>query len=179
MSLLFNVAQLLKSEVGQTRSYDFESDERIDLDDSEASHVRGHVKFILTNFGILARGEATAVLHLHCARCVEPFQMPTSIEFEEEYQPLIDVTTGLPSATLPNDTAFVISQNHTINLTEAIRQNLVLAVELIPICRPDCKGLCPDCGSNLNLSGCDCPPMEEASPFAVLQGLLAEADVEK
>lgn len=171
-TLQYNVSQLLKSDVGTTRSYDLESDEHMDLDDGGATAIRGRLKVTLTNFGILASVEATADLELTCARCLETFDLPADIKFQEEYQPLIDVATGLPSTTPRIDTAFSISQNHTIDLREAIRQHLLLSIELVPVCKSECKGLCPECGVNLNEEACKCPPQEDSSPFAVLQGLL-------
>jgi uncharacterized protein len=174
MSLQYNVAQLLKSEIGTTRSYDFASDESIDLEEGTATDIRGHVKFILTNFGIIADVQADAVLHLVCARCLEPFETATSVRFDEEYQPTIDITTGLPSSGPRSDTAFMITQSHTIDLREGLRQNLVVAVELIPVCRKDCRGLCPSCGINRNVESCACDTRVDDSPFAVLQGLLAD-----
>lgn len=171
-SLQFNVSQLLKSDIGTTRTYDFAADEALDLDDAVAHDIRGRVKFTLTNFGIVATVDADAVLDLTCARCTESFETPAHVSFEEEYQPIIDVVTGLPSKTPRNEDASIISQNHSIDLGDAIRQALVLSMELIPLCRPDCQGLCPTCGVNLNVQTCECPPADEASPFAVLQGLL-------
>lgn len=168
----FNVSQLLKSGIGTTREYDFASEEPFDLDDGVASHdLRGHVRFTLTNFSILAAVQVRAILDLVCARCLEPFPTPTTVSFEEEYQPEIDVTTGLPSTAPRSDAAFAISQNHTIDLGEAIRQDLLLTVELIPLCRQDCQGLCQTCGANRNVEECTCPPFEEPSPFAALQSL--------
>lgn len=177
MSLQYNVAQLLKSEVGQTRTYEFEWATPIRLDDSSvACDVHGSVKFTLTNFVVLAQGEAAATLQLVCARCLESFQTPTEVRFEEEFQPAIDITTGLPSVVPASDTAFIITQSHTIDLREAIRQNLVLAVELIPLCMLDCRGLCPTCGVNRNAELCTCPLVETTSPFAVLEKLLVESE---
>jgi len=176
MSLQFNVAQLLKTNVGQTREYDFESDLPIDLDGVLASNISGHAKLILTNFGIIATVTARATLHLICARCLEPFQTRAQIAFEEEYRPSIDITTGLPSTIPVGDTAFLISQNHNLDFREAIRQNLLLAVDLIPVCRPDCRGLCPDCGANRNLQECACRPEETSSPFAILEALLGDQE---
>lgn len=175
MSLQYNVSQFLKSDIGDTRAYEFESDEPLDLDEAVATDISGRVKFTLTNFGIVAAVDAHAVLHLTCARCLEPFELPTHVTFEDEYQPSIDVTSGLPSTTPRNDSAFIISANHTIDLTEALRQNLLVAVELVPLCSQDCKGLCPSCGVNLNVDQCACPPPEQSSPFAVLQGLMGES----
>ncbi|HEX6507545.1 MAG TPA: DUF177 domain-containing protein [Chloroflexota bacterium] len=179
MSLLFNVSQLLKSEIGQSRTYDFEGDEPLDLGDATASDIRGHVKFVLTNFGIVTGIHAEATLHLTCARCLEPFDTPASADFEEEYVPSIDIQTGLPSTTPRSDTAMPISANHVIDLSDAIRQQLVLAVDLIPVCKQDCRGLCPTCGVNLNIETCLCPPVEAASPFAALRGLLQEAETDR
>lgn len=171
-SLQYNLAQLLKSDVGSNRSYDFELADRLDLDGASAHDITGRVKFTLTNFGILASVQARAVMDLTCARCLEPFESPAQISFEEEYQPLIDIATGLPSTTPRSDTAFTISERHTIDLREGLRQHLLLTVEIVPLHSPECKGLCPTCGVNLNQEQCQCPPQEEPSPFAALQGLL-------
>jgi uncharacterized protein len=176
MSLQFNVSQLLKSDIGQSRAYEFEADEPLDLGEESASDITGRVRFMLTNFGIVANVDAHGVLHLNCSRCLEPFATPVYVAFTEEYQPTIDITTGLPSKTPHSDSAFEISQNHTIDLSEALRQHFVLAEEMIPLCREDCKGLCPTCGTNLNTDTCACPPPQEESPFLALQGLFADRD---
>jgi uncharacterized protein len=176
MSTQFNVSQLLKSDVGGVREYDFEMDEPLDLDDATASGVSGSVKFTLTNFGILAAVTAHADVLLTCARCVEPFQTSMDVTFQEEYRPVIDIATGLPSQLPPSDTAFELSPNHVLDLSEAVRQQLLLGIEIIPLCNPTCKGLCPTCGVNLNLERCDCPPPESASPFAALQSLLVDVE---
>ncbi|HLJ69103.1 MAG TPA: DUF177 domain-containing protein [Chloroflexota bacterium] len=179
MTLQFNVSQLLKSEVGDTRAYDFRGDEPIHLgDEGTARDVEGHVKFTFTNFGVLADVRARAVLELTCARCLEEFDWPADVHFEEEYQPSVDIATGLPSTAPKNEDAFSIPQNHTIDLAEAIRQNLLLTIELIPVCRADCRGLCPECGVNRNVEDCRCAPDDTASPFVVLERLLTESTVE-
>jgi uncharacterized protein len=178
MALYYNVSQLLKSDVGQTRVYDFQGEEPIDLDEGVASKLSGRVKFILTNFGIIATVSAAATLHLTCARCLEPFHTPAAIAFDEEYRSTLDIATGLPSRTPRSDASSLISQSHNIDLGEAIRQNLVLAMDLIPLCRDDCRGLCPTCGVNRNAEDCRCAPDEESSPFAVLQALLPETKFE-
>ena len=177
MSLEFNVSQLLKSEVGQSRAYDFQADEPIQLDESSSvSGVAGRVKFALTNFGVVATGEADGLLHLNCARCLEDFETPAHVSFNDEYRPTVDIGTGLASEVPHSETAFDISANHTIDLAEALRQHFLLTVDLIPVCRADCRGLCATCGVNLNNETCTCPPAEEPSPFAVLEGLLGDRE---
>lgn len=176
MSLQFNVSQLLRSGVGSTRSYDFAADEPIDLGDNVADNIEGHAKFTLTNFGIVANVDARARISLTCARCLDSFFSNVRVDFVEEYEPSINIETGLPSAEVHTENAFFINANHQIDLTEALRQHLLLAVEIVPVCRADCKGLCPTCGVNLNVETCGCPPPEPASPFAALQGLFVDPD---
>lgn len=178
MSLQFNVSQLLKGGVGEVRAYDFAGDEPLDLDGAVAQHISGKVKFTLTNFGIIAHVDAHAVLDLTCARCVESFEAPADVSFEEEYAPSIDIVTGLPSSGTHNDTAFDISATHTIDLSEALRQHFLLAVELVPLCDVNCRGLCPSCGTNLNRQTCSCAPERESGPFAALGALLHQSDSE-
>lgn len=171
-SLLFNVSQLLKDEVGQTRTYEFRADGALDLGDREATEVEGRAKFTLTNFGIVAHVTASGVLHLTCARCLEPCTAPVHVTFAEEFVPSVDIQTGLPARVPVSDDALPISPNHTIDLGEAIRQQFLLSMELIPLCRPDCRGLCPTCGVNLNTEACGCPPQAPSNPFEVLKDLI-------
>ncbi len=172
ISLLFNVSQLLKSEIGQFRTYDFQSDGVLELDDARADGISGHVKFMLTNFGVLAHVHASGVLHLTCSRCLEPFSTEVTADFEEEFVPSINIQTGLPSDAPRSDTALPISRNHTIDLGEAIRQEFLLSIDLIPVCSSGCLGLCPSCGANRNVEPCSCPPAAPASPFTVLVDLI-------
>ena len=77
---------------------------------------------------------------------------------------------------LPEDeTAFTIDDHHQIDLREAIRQNLVLALPIQPLCREDCKGLCPECGRDLNVEPHTHETEARDERFAALRQLL-EAD---
>jgi uncharacterized protein len=172
VSLLFNVSQLLKSEIGQSRSYPFESKVQLDLSDGFASEIHGYAKFMLTNFGILANIEAAGLLHLTCARCLEPFVTPLNVQFDEEFVPSIDIQTGLPSGAPVSDVALPISSDHMIDLGEAIRQEFLLSMDLIPVCSAACRGLCPTCGVNRNTENCLCPAPAPANPFEVLKTLI-------
>ena len=53
-----------------------------------------------------------------------------------------------------DDTVFKIDANHMMDLTEPVRQALLVAIPMRPLCREDCKGLCPECGANLNYIDC-------------------------
>ncbi|MGH2442024.1 MAG: YceD family protein [Chloroflexota bacterium] len=177
MALQYNVAQFLKTDVGHVTTFDFQSDALMELDEAAvAGAIRGHAKFILTNLEILAQVDASAILHLTCARCLEPFRTPVTVDFEEEFQPSVDILTGSPLSAPSSDVIFTLTQNHTLDLREPLRQNLLLAIDMIPLCSGGCKGLCPTCGTNLNENTCACPTPEDPNPFRVLQELLTESD---
>jgi uncharacterized protein len=151
-----NVSQLLKSQVGTTREY--EVDEQADIGDGQAA-VRGTVVLLRTGRGILVTGKMRTEIQPTCARCLGQFRQPRTLDLEEEYFPTIDVETGAP-VPVPEDEpgAFTINQNNVLDLGEAVRQYAMLAVPMKPLCREDCAGLCPTCGTNLNIKSCDCPP---------------------
>src|SRR5918912_1593773 len=98
--------------------------------------------------------------------------MPVAGSFQEEFVQAVDVRTGAPLAESPDADAFVIDANHTLDLGEAIRQHVLMAAPLQPLCRPDCCGLCPECGHNRNEGPCACQPDLESSPFAALRQLI-------
>ncbi len=151
-----NVSQLLKSAIGTTRRYDI--DERVSIGDDNPT-VRGQVTLLRTNRGILVTGKLETELLVTCSRCLNQFREPLNLEIEEEFFPTIDILTGAAIAA-PDDEpgAFVIDKNNVMDLGEAIRQYALMALPMKPLCRQDCKGLCPTCGKNLNVEGCDCPP---------------------
>ncbi|MFH1381265.1 MAG: DUF177 domain-containing protein [Chloroflexota bacterium] len=168
-----NVSQLLKAPIGAIRQYDI--DEAIEADGATCQ-VKGDLQLIRTDRGILARGNLTTQVELTCSRCLKRFTCPVALNIEEEYFPTIDVTTGLPVPPPEEVDSFTIDSNHILDLTEAIRQYLLLAIPMKPLCREDCAGLCPSCGANLNEAPCGCPPPPADSRWSKLLEAVAEKD---
>ena len=162
-----NVAQLLMESVGQVRNY------TIDETAEGGFPVKGGVKLLRTNRGILVTASLDTGVTSTCSRCLDEFEYPMSLAIEEEYFPTTSVQNGAPLP-LPEDSAvFTIGEDHILDLGEVVRQQMVLAQPMKPICKEDCAGLCPQCGCNLNYSSCDCSPASPDSPFSKLQGLFA------
>lgn len=169
----YNVSHLLKSQVGTTREYDLDAGYTLPLDDEiTATITGGHVRLDRTNVNILARGHVTATVTLICSRCLEPVRVPVSSDFTEQFAPSVDITSGRALPEPGNDLIFTISERHILDLGEAVRQNLVAALPIQPLCRPDCAGLCPVCGANRNAAACGCVVELEDHPFALLPQLL-------
>ena len=166
-----NVAQLLKEPIGSTRDYEVSSNVDI-MGDGVSKTVQGEVKFTRTHRGILAQGKINTEVELWCSRCLSSFSCPLTLGIEEEYFPVIDVTTGLAISLSDEPGSFIINYRHILDLTEAIRQNALLAIPMKPLCRADCAGLCPNCGCNINIESCECQP-EEDHRWAKLRSMVS------
>lgn len=144
----FDVSSLLQEGVGATR--DYELDAVLSAGGREPERVSGTVTLMATRIGVLVRAHLRLVEPETCSRCLKPLEETVSLDFEEEFQASVDPRTG---ATLPPPSdrdAFVIDAYHTLDLSEAVRQYREVSLEMQPLCRPDCKGLCPSCGKDLN-----------------------------
>ena len=150
-----NVSQQLKGTIGSERNY--EVNEVIDVEGCNYT-VQGMVRLMRTDHGILVKGTLNTQSELTCSRCVTLFDCPLTISIEEEYLPTTDIISGSPIPVPDDPGAFTIDERNILDLTEAIRQYALLAIPMKPLCQPDCAGLCPTCGTNLNQEHCDCPP---------------------
>jgi len=110
-----------------------------------------------TQRSILVKCRLRAEVELGCSRCLSRFRQPLKIKFEEEYFPTVDIESGVPLPPPEEASNFTIDEHHVLDTTEAVRQYALLAVPMKPLCRPDCAGLCPRCGQNLNHGPCGCP----------------------
>src|SRR5229473_3385643 len=99
--------------------------------------------------GAYLEGDAKATIAEQCSRCLQPIEAPVETHFAEQYYSTIDVVSGDPKDAPPPD-AKRIGSDFKIDLTPLLREELILATPLAPLCKPDCKGLCLECGRDLN-----------------------------
>jgi len=166
-----NVAQLMKSPVGTTREYDLEETFREVEDQQLTRPVKVHLHLTRINDGILARGDVETGLRVECSRCTEPAEQALNFHFEEQFRPTIDIVTGQAlkdDQEDPDEPVYTIDANHTMDVDELVRQGVVIETPMHPLCQPNCEGLCPRCGANLNLGACGCEPEEPSGPMAAM-----------
>lgn len=150
----FNVSQLLKERVGATRAFDVE-EEIADLGEPIGSiRLSGDVRLTRTNRSIVVNIVLSGLASGECSRCLEEARFPLVIEFAEEYFPAVDVLTGAPLS-VPAD-GFSTDHNHLLDLTPAAREYALTALPMAPLCRPDCAGICAQCGVDRNREVCNC-----------------------
>ena len=171
-----NVAQLLLAPQGTVRRYEFDEELAGIGAGGESACVRGQVALLRTGHGILADGTFETTLPAECSRCLEDTSTTIAARFQEEFIPTVDVRTGAVLPADPQTETFPIDEYHVLDVGEAIRQHVLMAAPLQPLCGPECRGLCPECGRNRNEGSCACQPDLDSSPFAALRQLIDPAD---
>ncbi|MFC1920878.1 DUF177 domain-containing protein [Chloroflexota bacterium] len=149
-----NVSQQLKASIGEDRLY--EIDGTVDIDSTNIN-VRGDVRLMRTDRGILVKGIIYSGIELTCGRCLNEFNHNLNLNIEEEYFPVTDVNTGAPVSLPEEPDSFTIDDNNVLDLTDAVCQYALMAIPIKPLCQQNCAGLCPTCGTNLNKVQCECP----------------------
>jgi uncharacterized protein len=170
--MIFNIAQLMKSSVGTSLESDTDEEHiQLDKDLKVIGPLTGHVRMRRINQGVLVDGWVDVTLELSCTRCLKQFEQPMHIPFEARFFPTVDVVTGMPLPPIDEDDAFPIDDHHLVDLTEPIRQQILLDLPMVTLCKEDCAGLCSQCGLDLNLGPCQCEP-EVDTRLNVLKKLL-------
>jgi uncharacterized protein len=177
--VLFNVSQLLREQIGAERVYPLDGPIPAVTEDGPASHVEGTARLVRTHRGLLAYAQLNALARDTCSRCLGTAEIPLQVSVEEEFLPTVDVLTGAPLPRPEDDSVFLVDEHHHLDLTEAIRQALVIAQPMQPLCRPECAGLCERCGTDRNTGPCACPPDAPDARWSALGALLDQpADVD-
>jgi uncharacterized protein len=117
-------------------------------------------------------GRVETRLRLECGRCLEPFEIPVDSAFELRYVPESANTGGEEDEVAEDDLTTAFYRNETLDLGELLHEQFVLALPMKPLCSDACKGLCPECGTNLNKGTCDCKPAWKDPRLGALQGIL-------
>ena len=101
-------------------------------------------------------GRLGGTLRLDCGRCLEPFDVPVDAPFELRYVSAEHNAGDGEREVGDDDLTTAFYRDHVIDLEELMREQFQLALPMKPLCSEACKGLCPECGANLNTNPCDC-----------------------
>lgn len=143
------------------------------LEYSFTSPVAVHLNLTKTDGNVFVSGEIKTSIKVACSRCLSEFERPFETGLSLFY------TTGKeeePEKELkPGDLDVNYLSGPELDTTEMVLAQITLEMPMQPLCKPECKGLCPRCGADLNQGDCACPVEEKIDPrFAKLKGFKVE-----
>jgi uncharacterized protein len=113
--------------------------------------------------GVLVRGTLSARIDVACARCLSPFGIDAAAEIAELYtEPGPDAEEVEPGYEV---------RDGSIDLDALVRDALLPLLPVAPVCRPDCRGLCPTCGADRNVEDCSCAEPVRDTRWGALEAL--------
>jgi len=120
---------------------------------------------------IRVEGRFSTSLELPCARCLEPVAEEIARSFDLLYRPQGADAGPEERAVGPGEAEISYYEGQGLWLEDLLREQLLLAVPLKAVCREDCRGLCPTCGTNLNAGACECTQPISDPRWAALKDL--------
>ncbi len=123
-------------------------------------------------------GRAATRLSLDCGRCLDPYDFPIDAAFDLFYVPHAETeaAAGEEAEVEEDDLGTAYYRDERIDLGQLLREQLYLAVPMKPLCRESCRGLCPQCGTNLNTGTCACTQTWTDPRLEVLRPLAGKRD---
>lgn len=119
-------------------------------------------------------GTVHAELELGCSRCLEAYRVPVDATFDLRYLPQTENAGDEEREVENEDLSAAYYRDDQIDLRLLIEEQLYLALPMKPLCRPECQGLCPQCGANLNVDTCGCDTRWEDPRMAGLKAIFSE-----
>ncbi len=157
-----NVGFIAHEAVGYSREFSFDIPE-IRLEDLHLHRLQGTVLVSRTPQGLLFHAVLEAFTPAVCVRCLEPFEQRLRVDFTELY-------AFAPKHV--SESGLLFPETGIVDLAPLVREYMWLEMPIQPVCRPDCRGLCPVCGANQNEVTCHHETQEVDPRLAVLQSLL-------
>ena len=141
--------------------------EEVGLDSRFAKDVQVEATLEKTSRQLLLRVETKTGGVFTCDRCLEDFETDLSSTYHVVY-----VSDAPPDGADEEEVQVLSSEANTIDIGEDVRQYAILSLPQKMLCREDCAGLCPSCGTNLNSDTCQCEKVPVDTPLSGLQKFL-------
>jgi len=143
--LRLNVGFVVAQSAGFSRDFPFDLPQTNIPPDLQLSYLTGSVRATRTPQGILLQADLHSEINLECVRCLTDFEHSLRVDFTELYA---------FSQRYVTDSGLLMPETGMIDLAPVLREYTLLEIPISPLCQPDCKGLCPICGNNLNEGNC-------------------------
>ena len=120
------------------------------------------------------RGQVQGPVLVPCSRCAEAFPLALDAPVDVTLRPVSDLEAAEEHEIGEDELATEFYRGESLDMAALVREQCYLALPMKPLCRPDCRGLCPQCGTNLNQATCTCDPTWVDPRFAGLKALVPD-----
>jgi uncharacterized protein len=120
---------------------------------------------------VYIEGKVETRLRMHCVRCLKEFSFPLASDFDVTLHPSGEAASEEEAELEEKELDSNFFEAGEIHLSEIACEQIFLEIPYQPLCQEDCKGLCPTCGKDLNLSACGCEKEDLGKGFSALKKL--------
>ena len=117
------------------------------------------------------QGLLRTTVEVSCARCLEAVRLPVEREFDLVYRPMQTIARNEEVEIRGAELGIGFYQGNGLLLEDALKEQILLSLPIKSLCKPDCAGLCPQCGQNRNFTACGCRPLAGEDRWAPLARL--------
>lgn len=167
--LRLNAGFIVGLPVGESRDFDVDISHIVLESDLILDELSGRVRITRTAQGLLLQAVMHATTPSQCVRCLTDFTLPLEVDFTELYA---FSRNGM------SESGLLLPEDAQIDLSPLVREYMLLAVPIQPLCTPGCKGLCPICGANQNEGVCNHPEEEMDPRLSILKTWLDHNEIE-
>ncbi len=125
------------------------------LEQAGPLNIRGAANLLAGEIEV--RGHVATEVEVICGRCLDPMRHAVEVDFDLIYRPIETMTRGDEFQVPRGEEDIGFYRGGGLLLEDVAKEQVLLSLPIRSICRDDCRGLCPTCGSNLNREGCECP----------------------
>ena len=142
-------------------------DERVKL--TAQANVNGKIR--LAGNEVFVNGHVDTRAQVECDRCLKPIELPVNADFELEYITGSEYESSAVAELTEAEMSVSVFDGDAIDVDEMVKEQVLLAVPTRMLCREDCKGICPQCGTDRNTGECKCVTEDIDPRWAALKNL--------
>jgi len=142
-------------------------DERVKL--TAPATVNGKIR--LAGNEVFVNGHVDTRAQVECDRCLKPIELPVNADFELEYISSSEYESSAVAELTEAEMSVSVFDGDAIDVDEIVKEQILLAVPTRMLCREDCKGICPQCGTDMNTGECNCVTEDIDPRWAALKNL--------
>jgi uncharacterized protein len=162
--MIINVNKISDSGYALNDTVDIDNSQLLEDDSFFVEGIDYQIFFSRQNQRIQAQGKIRTAISLVCVRCLEQFELKINSRFDIILFPK-EMVDQRSTALEDEELEYIFYENDQIDLEKILIEQVNLFIPFKPICKADCKGICPSCGASLNRGACSCDQAKNEIKF--------------